>query len=102
MSEARIDTLGGLRIDIEGLDPRNASYAQVTLYRTGPETLPPRWLMYRAFAPIDSLRPGTYRVRVQMIGYYHPTLDVTIRPGELVRLLARMRENRVQMGPVVN
>ncbi len=96
------DTLGGLQIDIRGPDRRIASSAQITLYRTGPDTVPSRSLTYHAFSPIDSLRPGSYQVRVHLIGYYHPTLNVAIHPGEIVRLVARMRENRLHLESVAN
>jgi len=99
------DSLGRLRIDIQGLDPRLAPNAQVSLYRTGPDTLEPprsRWSTYRAFTPIDSLRPGSYEVRVQLLGYSPATLDITIRAGEVVKLLARMRESRIQLRSVTS
>jgi len=101
-SSASADSLGALRIDIQGLDRKTATNAQIMLIRAGSDSVPGRYFTYRAFAPIDSLVPGVYTVRVQLVGYTPPRLEVTIRPGEVVSLVAVLRRSRLRLRSVTS
>ena len=101
-SSASADSLGGLRIEIQGVNRELAASAQIALNRAGSASVPGAYLRYSAFAPIDSLIPGLYSVRVQLVGYTPPVLEVTIHPGEVVRLVAVLRRSRVELRAVTS
>ena len=97
------DTLrAGMRIEIHGVDSNAMRFGQVVLMRTGPDTLPSRYVTKPMGFPFDSLRPGVYLVRVQLIGYTAPRLEVVVKGGELVHLRAEMRRSPVQLEAVTS
>jgi len=79
-----------------------AANAQIALNRASTDSVPGAYFRYRAFAPIDSLIPGVYTVKVQLVGYTPPMLQVTIHPGEVVRLVAVLRRSHVQLRAVTS
>ena len=100
--ESTSDTLAGIRIDIQGLDPRIQSHGQISVERTGPDTLSPRWRTFPLVSTIDSLPPGSYEVIVRALGYSPTKIAIALRRGEVARLVAHMRRSRLELQSIAN
>jgi hypothetical protein len=97
---AGINAWGAVTIDVQGVKPGLLEAGQVTLTQRGVPRQPGQT------APIgqrfDSVSPGLYEVRVQVVGYIPATALAEVHGGEGLRLRAHLRRSRVQLTEVTN
>ncbi len=87
-------------VEVQGVKPELLEAGQVTLTKRDVPRHPGQT------APIgerfDSIAPGPYEVRVQVVGYTPATMLAEVHGGEELRLRAHLRRSRVQLTEVTN
>jgi hypothetical protein len=93
--DSGITAWGAVSIEVRGVKPDLLEAGQFTLTR---RDLPRQ---ASRTAPIgqrfDSVTPGPYEVRVQVLGYIPASALAEVRGGERLRFQAQLRRSRVQV-----
>jgi hypothetical protein len=98
--DSGITAWGAVSIEVRGVKAELVEAGQVTLTKRDV----PRQASQTA--PIgqrfDSVVPGPYEVRVQVVGYIPASASADVRGGERLRFRAHLRRNRVQLTEVAD
>jgi hypothetical protein len=91
---------GSVLIDVRGVKPELVEAGQLTLTkRTTPWEASRTARVGQRF---DSVTPGSYEIRVHVLGYDPVSILAEVRAGQVLHLGARMRRSTVQLVPVAN
>jgi hypothetical protein len=98
--DAGITAWGAVSIEVQGVKQELLEAGQVTLTkrdvpRQASQTAP----LGQRF---DSVVPGPYEVRVQVVGYMPASAFAEVRGGERLRFRAHLRRSRVQVTEVAD